>query len=211
MSEKEEVLRQISEIKSHLIDRETFFPYNYNACYVWSLIAMTLTLVMIPSYEYGIAFGTGVTFVFVAIGFIIEGVLTKRINQSYDIEECTKKQQFIMQNFLILALFSIVISMILASQQLYVMIFLSWLFLISMGYFTVGFILNIKNYARMAKFNITLSLLLLSIGDLLDLLEERGLFLRVVQIIVILGLTILPSIVAYKQQRVENEQKVCGV
>ncbi len=211
MSEKEEVLRQISEIKSHLIDRETFFPYNYNACYVWSLIAMTLTLVMIPSYEYGIAFGTGVTFVFISIGFIVEGVLTKRVNQSYDIDDCTKKQQFIMQNFLMIALLAIVLSMILASYQLYVVIFLIWLFLISLGYFAIGFILNIKNYEKIAKFNIMVSLTLLATGSYLNLLEDRGLFLRLVQAMLLIGLTILPSLVAYRQQQSENKQKACGV
>jgi len=47
MSEREEALRQISEIKSHLIDTERFFPYNYNACHIWSAIAVILTLGMV--------------------------------------------------------------------------------------------------------------------------------------------------------------------
>ena len=65
MSEKEEVLRQISEIKNHLVDKETFFPYNYNACHVWAVIAVVLTMSIVSMYEYSIAVGAGVSFVFV--------------------------------------------------------------------------------------------------------------------------------------------------
>jgi len=40
MSEKEEALQQISEIKSHLIDKQSFFPYNYNACYIMGRVSL---------------------------------------------------------------------------------------------------------------------------------------------------------------------------
>ena len=78
MSEKDEVLRQISEIKSHLVDKETFFPYNYNACHVWSIISVVLTLVMIPAYEQSVVVGTVVSAVFIVVGFVVEGGLTKK-------------------------------------------------------------------------------------------------------------------------------------
>jgi len=204
MSEKDEVLQQISEIKSHLIDKETFFPYNYNACHAWAVIAVVMTFVMIPAYEYGIAMGTGVMFVLVAIGFIIEGVLTKKVNERYDIDDCTNRQEFIMKNFLMITLFLIVLSTVLAISKLYVAIYLSWLFLISLGEFAVGFVLNIKDFSKMAQFNMVAALSLLSVGTYFDLLATKdSLFMTLTQAVVIFGLAILPSIIARKQQKRE--------
>ncbi|HIP51872.1 MAG TPA: hypothetical protein EYG94_07275 [Campylobacterales bacterium] len=204
MSEKDEVLQQILDIKSHLVDKETFFPYNYNACHAWAVIAVVMTLVMIPAYEYNISIGAGVMFVLVAIGFIIEGVLTKKVNESYDIDDCTNRQEFIMKNFLMIALFLIVLSTVLAMTKLYVVIYLSWLFLISLGYFAVGFVLNIKDFSKMAKFNMVAALVLLSVGAYFDLLATQdSLFMTLTQAVVIFGLAILPSIIAKKQQKRE--------
>ena len=210
MSEKEEVLRQISEIKTHLVDKEAFFPYNFNACHIWSLIAVVLTLVMIPAYEQSVAFGTTLTTVLVLIGFIIEALMTKKVNESYDIDDCTRRQQYIMSNFIMIALFSIVFSAMLATYKLYVPILLLWLFLISLGHLGVGFVLNIKAYGTMAKVNMIVSLLLLSVALYFNLLEQKeGLFFMVVQAVVILGIAIVPSLIALQQQKIA--QKECSV
>jgi len=204
MSEKEEVLRQISEIKNHLVDRETFFPYNHNAYYVWSIIAVILTLVMIPSYDRGIVFGTATATIFIVIGFIIEGVLIKKVNESYDIEDCTKKQQFMMKSFFFLSIFLIVLSAVLATYKLYLLIYLMWLFLISVGYFLVGFVMNINKFTYIAQFNMTLTVGLMIIGTYFELFESRDMLITtVVQAIVIFGLAVLPSWVARHQQKVE--------
>ena len=211
MSEKDEVLRQISEIKHHLIDKESFFPYNYNACHVWSLIAVVLTFLMIPSYENSVTFGTIVVTSLVLIGFVIEGVLTKKVNESYDIDDCTRRQAFIMKNFIMISFFAIVFSAVLAMMKLYILIFILWLFLISLGYFAISFVLNVKAYEKIAMFNVLSSVALLSYGAYFGLLEGRGTFLSVVQGVVILGLAVLPTIVALKQQKIEKSNKACGV
>ena len=210
MSEKEKVLQQISDIKNHLVDKEIFFPYNYNAFHVWSVITVILTLIVIPAYEKNIMTGTVVTFVLVAIGFIVEGTLTKRINESYDIIDCTKKQQFIMKNFLLLSLFGILLSIVLASLQLYSVMFLVWLFLISIGQFAVGFVLNMKDLEKIAQFNIVVVLLLLGLGIYFNVLQNEVLFLRVTQAMAIFGLAVLPSLFAFRLQKAER-QKACGV
>jgi hypothetical protein len=208
MSEKDEVLQQISDIKSHLVDKETFFPYNYSACHAWAVIAVLMTFVMLPSYEYSIALGTGLMFVLVVIGFMIEGVLTKKINERYDIDDCTNRQEFIMKNFLMIALFLIVLSTVLAMSKLYVAIYLSWLFLISVGYFAVGFVLNIKDFGKMDQINMVSALVLLSVGAYFELLTTKdSLFMTLTQAVVIFGLAILPSIIARKQQK----REVCSV
>ena len=197
--EKEEALRQINEIKNHLVDKQTFFPYNYRATYVWAVIALVLTFIMIPMYEASVLQGTVVTFVFITIGFVTEGIMTKKVNKSYDIEDCTHRQQFIMKSFLMLSLFGIVLSMVLAEVGLYVSIFLLWLFLCSVGYFSVGFVLNIGRFSQVARFNIFSSTLLLGIGYFNHTLADKGTYLIVVQIFVVLGLAIMPSIVAWQQ------------
>ncbi len=210
MSEKEEVLRQISEIKNHLVDKEAFYPYNFNACHVWSAIALVLTLVMIPSYQESVVFGTTVTTLLVLMGFIIEALMTKKVNESYDIDDRTRRQQYIMSNFLMIALFAIIFSTMLATYKLYVPFLLLWLFLISLGHLGLGFVLNIKAYGTMAKVNMVASLLLLSVAIYFNLLEQKeGLFFMLVQAVVILGLAIAPSIIAFKQQKIA--QKECSV
>jgi len=210
MSEKEKVLQQISEIKNHLIDRETFFPYNYNACYVWAIIATLLTLGMVPAYEYSIVVGTTLLSSFILFGFVIEHNMTKRVNRDYDIADCTKRQAFITQNFLMIALFAILTTTIFAIHQLYAPIMLLWLFLISLGYFAIGFILNIKLFTQMAQLNIVISFVLLTIGIYFDMLQgANSLFLTLTQAVVIFGLAIAPAWVA--KQQIDKEKEEIGV
>jgi hypothetical protein len=197
--EKKEALRQINEIKSHLVDKQTFFPYNYKATYIWAFIATFLTYIMVPMYETSILQGTIITSVFITIGFVTEGFLTKKENKSYDIDDCTHRQQFIMKSFLILSMFGIVLSMVLSSYKLYVTVFILWLFLCSIGYFSVGFVLNIKRFTQIAYFNTSTATLLLGIGYFTNNLEGKNNYLILVQLFVILGLAILPSIVAWQQ------------
>ena len=197
--EKAQALQQINDIKNHLVDKQTFFPYNYRATYVWAVIALVLTFIMIPMYEASVLQGTVVTFIFITIGFVTEGIMTKKVNQSYDIEDCTHRQQFIMKNFFMLSIFGIILSMVLAEAGLYVTIFLLWLFLCSVGYFAVGFVLNIKKFSQVARFNILSSTLLLAIGYFNHTLDGKSSYLVVVQIFVVLGLAIMPSIVAWQQ------------
>lgn len=200
--EKAEALKQINEIKNHLVDRQAFFPYNYNATHVWSVITIVLSLIMVSVYEKGIAIGTGVVFVFVTIGFVSEGLMTKKVNKSYDIEECTIRQHFIMKNFMFMSWFLIALSAVLATYKLYIAIYLSWLFLISLGYFATGYVLNIPNFSKIAQFNMTLSILLLGVGLYQEhLVGTDSNCFRFVQIAVMVGLAVLPSMVAWKQQK----------
>ncbi|NEW60910.1 hypothetical protein GSY74_06400 [Sulfurovum sp. bin170] len=204
MSEKEEVLRQISEIKNHLVDKQHFFPYNYNACYIWSIIGLILTLTMPLTYGYGVLVGTVAVFLLMSFGFIAEGMMTKKVNESYDIDDCTSKQEFISKSFMMISFFLIAISAVLVTYQLYIPLYLSWLALISFGYFLVGFVVNVKNFKIMAQFNIYLSVLLLIIAIFTDNLEgNESVLFRVVQVALLLGLTIFPAIIAWQQKKEE--------
>ncbi|RUM70053.1 MAG: hypothetical protein DSZ09_04915 [Sulfurovum sp.] len=205
LEEKEEALRQISAIKNHLVDKQTFFPYNYYVTYVWAIIAIILVSIMIPMYEASILQGTLVSIFLITTGFVLEGIMTKKVNQTYDIEECTRRQKFIVTSFIFLSLFLIAISAIFAAYQLYVPMFLTWLFMVSMGYFSVGFVLNIQRFSQMARFNMLASVVLLVIGYIDRTLEgTTGTYLSVVQIFVILGLSVMPAIVAWQQIKDEK-------
>lgn len=198
--EKTEALRQISEIKNHLVDKQTFFPYNYKAIYVWSLISFILTLSMVSICETSVLQGTVVAFVLITVGFVTEGMMTKKVNKSYDIEDCTRRQQFIVKSFFMVALFLIVLSAILASYKLYVPMYLSWLFLVSLVDFGVGFVLNIQRFAQMAMFNMFAAILLLAIGFVNEtLVGVDHTYLGVTQIFLILGLSIMPAAIAWQQ------------
>jgi len=200
--QKEEALEHLSAIRNHLVDKQIFFPYNYNATYVWSVIALILTFIMVPAYQESITMGTVVVFVLVTIGFISEGVMTKRVNQSYDIEDCTIRQQFIMKNFMMMSLYLIVMSTVLAMYDLYIPIYLMWLFLVSFGYYAVGHVLNIRLFSKMAQFNIFLSIVLLSMAAYNDHLVgiDSNCFMFV-QGAIVLGLAILPAMIAWHQKK----------
>ena len=202
MSEKDQVLEQLSAIKNHLVDKQIFFPYNYNATYVWSLIAFILAFSMVPMYETSVGYGTGVVFVLITIGFIAEGSMTKKINKSYDIEDCTVRQRFIMTNFMMISWFLIVMSAVLAMHKLYIPIYLSWLFIISLGYYAVGYVLNIRRFTTMAQFNIVLSIVLLAVvGYNGQVVGTESNYFRVVQGAILLGLSVLPAMVAWQQKK----------
>lgn len=202
MSEKDQVLEQLSAIKNHLVDKQIFFPYNYNATYVWSLIAFILAFSMVPMYETSVGYGTGVVFVLITIGFIAEGSMTKKINKSYDIEDCTVRQRFIMTNFMMISWFLIVMSAVLAMHKLYIPIYLSWLFIVSLGYYAVGYVLNIRRFTTMAQFNIVLSIVLLAVvGYNGQVVGTDSNYFRVVQGAILLGLSVLPAMVAWQQKK----------
>jgi hypothetical protein len=200
--QKEEALEHLSAIRNHLVDKQIFFPYNYNATYVWSVIAVILTFIMVTMYEQSITLGTVVVFVLVTIGFISEGVMTKKVNKSYDIEDCTVRQRFIMKNFMMMSGYLMVMSTVLAMYKLYIPIYLMWLFLVSLGYYSVGHVLNIRLFSKMAQFNIFLSIVLLSMAAYNDHLvgSDSHCFI-LVQGAVVLGLAILPAMIAWHQKK----------
>lgn len=202
LDEKAEALRQISEIKNHLVDKQTFYPYNYNAVYVWSLVILILTFVMIPAYKESIVFGTMTVFILITLGFVSEGLMTKKENANYDIEDCTLRQRFIGKNFMMISLFLIVLSTTFARYELYIPIYLSWIFLISIGYFSVGYVLNIPRFSQMAQLNIFVALFLLAMGGYLEnLVGTDSSCIHFVQFYVVLGLAIFPAIIAYQQKK----------
>ncbi len=162
MSEKEEALQHLHAIKSALIDKDSFFPYNYNALIVWGVIASVMTFVMPPLMKASVVQGTLFSVLLMGIGFVIEAFLTKKVNDDYDIESCTKKQRFISVTFAILTLFAVTMSALLAKYDLIIPLFMLWMFLCGFGHFVVGYVLNIRLFSLTGYLSIFSAIVLLS-------------------------------------------------
>ncbi|MBA1419591.1 MAG: hypothetical protein FAF03_01690 [Epsilonproteobacteria bacterium] len=105
-----------------------------------------------------------------------------------------------MKNFMMMSWFLIAMSAALASYKLYVPIYLMWMFLISLGYYAIGYVLNIRLFSQMAQFNILLSIVLLALATVKEhLVGSDSDCFTLVQGAVLLGLALLPAVIVWKQ------------
>jgi len=199
MSEKEEALKHLSAIKSVLVDKDSFFPYNYNALVVWGIIGIILTLFMVPMLENSLMMGMIFIIIMMAIGFIVEGFLTKKVNANYDIDDCTHRQKFIMQMFLAETIFGVLMTAVLAKHGLITLIFPLWVMLMGVGHHGVGFVLNLKIFKLTSLIKIIAATLLLVVSLFVeDLASTHTPFFYLAQIVTFLLLGILPIFVGRK-------------
>jgi len=202
MSEKDEALKHLSEIKSALVDKETFFPYNYNALMIWGVIGMIMTLFMGIIFKSSIFYGVVFSAILMSAGTIIEGFLTKEVNRDYDIEGCTKKQKFIVTIFGLLSFFAIALTALLTKYELVVLAYPIWIFLIGIGHFSVGFILNIKiiEFSSLLKIFVAILLLIASFF-ISDLGSLNSTFFYFVQGITFALLGVFPMLIGRKLKK----------
>ena len=199
MSEKNEALEHLKAIKSVLIDKDSFFPYNYNALIVWGVIGTVMTFVMPTLIKSSLLYGTLFSLVMMTLGFMVEGFLIKKVNADYDIESCTNKQKFISKTYTFLTLFAVVLSALLAKYDLIIPLFALWLFLCGMGDFAVGYVLNIRIFSLVSYLSIGTSILLL-IGALFatDLSNLSSTYFYISEALSFLLLGIAPMIIGKK-------------
>jgi hypothetical protein len=77
-----------------------------------------------------------------------------------------------------------------------------WLFFVSLGYYSVGYVLKIRLFYKMAQFNIFLSIVLLSMAAYNDhLVDSDSHCFVLVQGAVVFGLAILPAMIAWHQKK----------
>ncbi len=202
MSEKDEALQQLSEIKSVLVDKDSFFPYNYNALIVWGVIGLVMSVVMPYLMKSSVLWGTMFAVVAMSLGFIIEGFLVKQVNEKYDIKDCTNRQRFIAQTYTFLTLFAIALSAVVAKYDLIAVLFSLWLFLCGYGNFAVGYVLNIKLFTTTGLLSITASVLLLIFSYFVDNLGNlNSSFFYTSQVISIILLGVVPILMGIKLKR----------
>ncbi len=199
MSDKEEALAHLSAIKSALIDKDTFFPYNYNALLIWGVIGTVMTFMMPVLMKSSIVNGTIFSLVLITLGFIVEGFLTKKINEDYDIDSCTKKQRFIATIYTMLTFFAIVLSALIAKQGMIVPLFALWLFMCGIGDFVLGYVLNIRIFTLLAYCS-TLSAVVLLIVSLFveNLSSIESVFFYISQAVSFLLLGVAPIMISRK-------------
>lgn len=203
MSEKDEALRHLSEIKSVLVDKDAFFPYNYNALIVWGVIGMMMTLFIGVLYKESILYGTIFSVIIMTVGFVIEGFLTKKVNEDYDINDCTKKQKFIATLLTGLTFFAIALTSLLAKYDLIIPAYISWIFLMGVGHYAIGFVLNIKLFTFASILKMSVSILLMIgaffMGNLGDI---NSTFFYFVQGVTFALLGVVPIMIGQKLKKV---------
>ena len=199
---KEEALAHLDAIKSALVDKDAFFPYNYNALIVWGVIATIMTFVMPPLMKASVLQGTLFSLFMIGTGFVIEAFLTKKVNEAYDIESCTRKQKFIVSTYTLLTIFAIVMSAFLAKQDLIIPIFMLWIFLCGFGDFVVGYVLNIRLFTFAGYLSTGASIVLLVIALFMkDLSTLNSSFFYFAQGVTVALLGVIPIMIALKLKK----------
>jgi len=147
-------------------------------------------------------YGTVFSFVMMTLGFVVEGFLTKRVNKNYDIENCTKKQKFIATLFTIITFFVISLVALLAKYDLIISAYIIWIFLCGVGYFAIGFILNISIFISFSKLKMVVVFLLMSASYFVsDLSSLNSAYFYFVQGITFVLLGIVPIYIGQKLKK----------
>ena len=161
---KEEVLKQIDGIQKALIESKKFVPYDSKMLIGWGVIAISLFTFAEPLLRerlmYGIFFLVGMIF----FGFAIEYLLTKKENRKYDLKHFTKLQKFAELIYGFNVLFGIVLSIVFVKFQLVGYAYLSWVFLLGISGYVLGFVINSKSYLNHGKISMIASLILMIIN-----------------------------------------------
>ncbi len=168
MSDKEEVLNQLNDIHSSLVDQEKFVPYNYDVLIMWGVISAILFLTFDVVAKLSIWYSVTYIGVVLAIGFLVEIYFIKKENIKYDLEVFTKTQTFIETIFTFSIIFSIVLTYIFISNSLDIYGYLAWIFLLGFAVYVTGFILNNSKFALVGIINISVSLAIFVFSFIFD-------------------------------------------
>ena len=199
---KKEALAHLDAIKLALVDKDSFFPYNYNALIVWGVIATIMTFAMPPLMKASVLQGTLFSLFLMGVGFAIEAFLTKKVNENYDIDNCTRKQRFIVSTFTLVTIFAIVMSALLAKYDLIVPLFMLWMFLCGFGHFVVGYVLNIRLFTFAGYLSTGTAILLLAISLFIkDLGSLDSGFFYFAQGVTAALLGVIPVLMAFKLKK----------
>ncbi len=199
---KEEAMAHLDAIKLALVDKDVFFPYNYNALIVWGVIATIMTFVMPSLMKTSVLKGTLFSLFMMGIGFAIEAFLTKKVNEDYDIESCTRKQKFIVSTYTLLTIFAVVMSAFLAKYDLIIPLFMLWIFLCGFGDFIVGYVLNIRLFTFAGYLSTGTAIVLLVISLFMnDLGSLDSSFFYFAQAATVALLGVVPILIALKLKK----------
>jgi fatty acid desaturase len=154
MSEKEQVLEQLDEIESSLVDSQKFMPYNYNILILWGIVSAILFLSFETIVSFNIYYALLFIFITIVITIFIEQYHTRKENKKYDIDKYTKKQKFIESLYMFSAIISLILTYIFVSNNIASYTYLIWMFMIAFSHHTVGYVLNNKYFSTVAIINL---------------------------------------------------------
>jgi hypothetical protein len=160
MDSIEDVLKQLDDIHSSLVESERFMPYNYNVVIMWGVSSIIMILFTQTIFEMSILYGVIFLIFILGIGWIAEYIMTKQENQKYDIDRYTKIQKFTESIFTFSVIFGILISLLLAKNMLISYIYLVWVFLLSLSGYLAGFVVNSKLFLRHSQYSMSISFIL---------------------------------------------------
>lgn len=176
MSDKEEALEHIKEIKSVLADSSKFVPYDGNIFFSWAFVG-GIMLYFGPQM-FDLSTLTGVIFLTLGfgIGFSIEGFLVKKVNKLHDIEIYTPIQKNIEYAYSIMAIFAIILTAIFFSAGVKGLIYPTWIFAIGFPGFLGGLAVKCKTFSLVSLLTITVSLLMfIHLAFYIDMINSNSL------------------------------------
>jgi len=158
MENKEEVLKQLNEIKGALADSSKFVPYNGNMLIIWGVLG-GLMLYFSPVFFYS-SVTSGVIFLTVGFlaGFLLELYLTRKENEKYQLEQFTAIQKGIEYSYTIAILFALIFTAIFFQANTKSLIYPMWIFAISFPGFITGFLVNHKAFKVVSVLTLLVSL-----------------------------------------------------
>jgi len=157
-SKKEDVLKQLNEIKGALVDNSKFVPYNGNMLIIWGVIG-GLMLYFAPvffrsSIISGVIFLAGGFFV----GFMLELNFTQKENKKYQLEQFTVIQKSIEYSYAAMMLFALLLTTILLQVNIKSLIYPIWIFAIGFAGLVTGFLVNNKAFKIVSVITLLISL-----------------------------------------------------
>ncbi len=178
---KEDLLKRLDEIHEALAESRKFVPYDCKMLIVWGVIALSLIVFAEPLFRERVAYGMVFLVGMILLGFAIEYLLTKKENRKYDLAEFTKLQRFAEVVYGFNVIFGIVLSVIFVKFHLVGYAYLSWVFLLGVSGYMLGFVINSKSYLNHGKISVVASLILL----IVNLFQETVLIDRLFAIVTI--------------------------
>jgi len=163
MDSKEEVLNQLGDIHSSLVDKEKFLPYNYNLLIMWGIISAILYLTFEEVSKMSIWYALGYIVGVLIIGFLFELYFIRKENIKYNLQKFTKVQTYIEANYTFAIVFAVVLTIIFTTNNLIVYAYLSCIFLFGYSDWVSGFILNNRKFTVVGLINMSVSLAIFTI------------------------------------------------
>jgi hypothetical protein len=146
MESKEDILKQVGQIKGALMEQNKFVPYDGNMLIIWGIIGGIMLYGAPIFFEQSLFGGIGFLVGGFAVGFVLEMVLTKKQNDKYALNQFTSIQKNIEYTYAISMAIALVMTIIAIKLEVLGVIYPLWMFHIGFAGFVTGVLANNKQY-----------------------------------------------------------------